>query len=81
MRHTRTLSDPLLTIEERNTIRAKLATQMRGAARHYQSPSASRPRSASSLRAADEIETVVSSRDAMQKLQQLSAFAHREQRL
>jgi hypothetical protein len=81
MRHTRMLSDPLLTLEERNVLRAKLASQMRGAARHYRSPSVGRPRSASSLRAADEIETVVSSRDAMQKLQQLSAWAHREQRL
>ena len=81
MRNTRMLSDPLLTQEERNVLRAKLATQMRGAARHYQSPSTSRRRSESAMHQADEIETTVTSRDAMQKLQLLSARAHREQRL
>jgi hypothetical protein len=35
MKGTGTLRDPLLTLEERNQLRAKLASQMRGAARHY----------------------------------------------
>lgn len=40
MKRTRTLRDPLLTDEERHQLRAKLATQMRGAARHYTPPRA-----------------------------------------
>lgn len=35
MKGTGTLRDPLLTAEERNHLRGKLAAQMRGAARHY----------------------------------------------
>lgn len=40
MKRSGTLRDPLLTDEERNQLRAKLATQMRSAARHYTPPRA-----------------------------------------
>lgn len=81
MRNTGALSDPLLTREERNVLRAKLATQMRGAARHYQSPTASQRRSVSGMSQPDEIVPAMTSKESMRRLQQLSGRAHRDQRL
>jgi hypothetical protein len=74
MRNTGMLADPLLTLEQRNFLREKLAAQMRRSARNYRPPS---QRALTPHREA----TVMTSLDAMQRLQQISEKAHRERRL
>ena len=74
MKHSGMLADPLLTPEQRNHLRGTLAAQMRKSARNYRPPS---QRSRTPQREA----TVMTSLDAMQRLQSLSERANRERRL
>lgn len=86
MKNTRTLADPLLTDEERHQLRAKLAAQMRSAARHY---TPTRGKSPATRRFADVsldldepgAATMLASRDAMSRLQLLAGKAHSERRI
>ena len=83
MRKTGTLADPLLTREERNLLRAKMATHMRTSARHYESPviTASRQAAARSPAPDGEIDTTLNTVDTLQRLQRIAIKAGRERRL
>jgi len=75
MKNTGMLSDPLLTDNERNFLRQKLAAQMRNSARHYS------PKKKPSQRKLPQNETVMTSVDAMQRLHTLADKAGRSPRL
>ena len=94
MKGTGTLADPLLTLEERNTLRAKLATQMRGSARYYQpqtassslsrgsSPSSTWKAATPSPAAVDPtVDAPSSSHHALTKLQALTGRAQKQRHL
>jgi hypothetical protein len=78
MRGTRTLADPLLTDEERHLLRAKLAAQMRGTARHY---TPSKSRSNTSQASGDVMASILTSQDALHRLQNMTGRAHRHRYL
>jgi hypothetical protein len=87
MRGTGTLADPLLTDEERHTLRAKLAAQMRGSARFYANPTAqhcySQVPSDSYRHHAVEtgISRTLTSQEAMHRLQNITGRAVRQRHL
>lgn len=94
MRGTGTLADPLLTDEERHTLRAKLAAQMRGSARYYHpaaAASASRSRTGSpaawgsryqdATDASVVAPAVMTSQASMHRLQHLAGRAQRARHL
>jgi hypothetical protein len=91
MRGTGTLADPLLTDDERHTLRAKLAAQMRGGARYYDSRASSRSRARSpsasvsyahpDSHAAGGVRGQMSSQATLSRLQSMTGRANRSRHL
>jgi hypothetical protein len=86
MRGTGTLADPLLTDEGRHMLRAKLAAQMRGTARHYTPQRHHTPMHASAhwsreIAGAPVVMPTTTTQDTLQRLQSVVGRAQRHRQL